>query len=233
MTQAQSILVVEDEGDIRDLIILHLKRDGYAVDSAADGEEGMKKLSSMKYDLIVLDWMLPGMSGLEIVKTLRATGMNLPTPVLMVTARVEATDIVRGLEAGADDYVTKPFELPVLLARVRALLRRISKPAAPEGDSGLIQCGNLVVNPESYDVRCNGESIQLTLSEYKLLLTLVQNRGRVLTRDQLIDNVQGQGVTVVDRAIDTHIFGLRKKLGSCADLVETVRGVGYRVKTEI
>jgi two-component system phosphate regulon response regulator PhoB len=90
-----------------------------------------------------------------------------------------------------------------------------------------------VVNPESYDVRCNGESIQLTLSEYKLLLTLVQNRGRVLTRDQLIDNVQGQGVTVVDRAIDTHIFGLRKKLGSCADLVETVRGVGYRVKTEI
>ncbi len=232
------ILVVEDELDIQDLIVLHLKRDGFQVEAVADGEQGLHRLrQDPAFDLLVLDWMLPGMSGLDITKALREAAATRETPILMVTARMEATDIVRGLEAGADDYVTKPFEIPVLMARVRALLRRSTQgtvsgqPAsAPQAGTAPIRMGRLVLDPQAYDVKCGGELISLTPSEFKLLLALGQSRGRVLTRDQLIDAVQGSGVTVVDRAIDTHVFGLRKKLGECADVIETVRGVGYRVR---
>ncbi len=238
------ILVVEDELDIQDLIVLHLKRDGFLVEAVADGEQGLHRLrQEPSFDLLVLDWMLPGMSGLDITKATRESAATRDIPILMVTARMEATDIVRGLEAGADDYVTKPFEIPVLMARVRALLRRTASGAvgastaalAPGSASGsdlgeIIRMGRLTLDPQAYDVKCGGEPISLTPSEFKLLLALAQNRGRVLTRDRLIDAVQGHGVTVVDRAIDTHVFGLRKKLGECSDVIETVRGVGYRVR---
>jgi two-component system phosphate regulon response regulator PhoB len=226
---SMKILVVEDEGDIRDLMILHLTRDGHKPDAAADGEEALKKLQDNTYDLVVLDWMLPGMSGIDIAKTLRK--MQSRVPILMVTARVEPADIVLGLEAGADDYITKPFEVPVFLARIRALLRRATMtedgvPSTP----GLIGMGELQVNENSYEVKCAGAPVSLTPSEFKLLVALVKNQGRVLTRASLIDLVQGSDVSVVDRTIDTHVFGLRKKLGVCGDLIETVRGVGYRVK---
>jgi len=222
------ILVVEDEGDIRDLMTLHLARDGHKPDAAADGEEALKKLQDNNYDLVVLDWMLPGMSGIDIAKTLRK--MSSRVPILMVTARVEPADIVLGLEAGADDYITKPFEVPVFLARIRALLRRASMAGEAPATPGLIGMGELQVNENSYEVKCAGTPVSLTPSEFKLLVALVKNQGRVLTRASLIDLVQGSDVSVVDRTIDTHVFGLRKKLGVCGDMIETVRGVGYRVK---
>jgi two-component system phosphate regulon response regulator PhoB len=226
------ILIVEDEADIRELIALHLTREGYVVEEAFDGEQAQKTLKNGVFDLIVLDWMLPGLSGLEIAREIRQSNTLKNIPVLMVTARMEAADIVLGLEAGADDYVTKPFEIPVLLARVRSLLRRALRLASPENPNELIKLGELVIDPKAYQVRCRGTELVLTPSEFKLLLTLAQNRGRVLTRDRLIDAVQGIGVSVVDRAIDTHVFGLRKKLGACSEWVETVRGVGYRIRGE-
>jgi two-component system phosphate regulon response regulator PhoB len=225
-----NVLVVEDEIDVRDLILLHLQRDGYSTDSAIDGEEAIEKIQKGKYDLFILDWMLPKMNGLELTRILRKN-MSSTVPVLMVTARVETTDIVVGLEAGADDYLTKPFEIPVLMARVRALLRRSSYGESAE-NSEKIKIGALEIDTAAHEVRCSGELVALTTSEFRLLSSLAQNRGRVLTRDQLIDLVRGIDVSIVSRAIDTHIFGLRKKLGACADIIETIRGVGYRIKTQ-
>jgi len=149
----------------------------------------------------------------------------------MVTARAHTSDIVLGLEMGADDYITKPFEIPIFLARVRALLRRSA--SGDEEDTRVFSAGELSIHLDSYQVTCQGKDLALTPSEFKLLVALMRSQGRVLTRERLIDMVQGEGVTVVDRAIDTHIFGLRKKLGKCADLVETIRGVGYRIRTDL
>jgi len=232
------ILVVEDEIDIRELIELQLLRDGHFVETASDGEDALRRLLAAESpeslpELLVVDWMLPGLSGLEITQAVRKSPLLQKIPVLMVTARAEAADVVLGLEAGADDYVTKPFDIPVLLARVRALLRRAQQVATEStGESDLLELGALRVDRASHLVSCEGERVELTPSEFKLLVVLIEHRGKVLTRDQLIHAVQGQGVNVVDRAIDTHVFGLRKKLGACADWVETVRGVGYRVRPE-
>ncbi len=228
------VLVVEDEKDIADLMALHLKREGHEVVSVDNGEEAMRLLLSsieteQPFQLLVLDWMLPGLSGLELCKKIRTEKTVKTVPILMVTARAHASDIVLGLEMGADDYLTKPFELPVFLARVRALLRR-GMPVGTAEDEGQIKVGDLTVDLDGYRVTCGKKELALTPSEFKLLVALLKSAGRVLTRERLIDLVQGQGVTVVDRAIDTHVFGLRKKMGKCADSVETIRGVGYRVK---
>lgn len=219
----QRVLVVEDEADIRDLILLHLKREGYEIDGVATGEEALDRLKNQVYQLVVLDWMLPTMSGLEILKKIRS--QKTLTPVLMVTARAEPLDIVSGLEAGADDYLTKPFDFSVLIARTKAILRRTT-----EKKSSILHFGELKIDTEGHDVFVGSEKIQLTPSEYKLLQALAENRGKVLTRKHLIQLVQGEGITVVDRAIDTQVFGLRKKLGTRGDLIETIRSVGYRIK---
>lgn len=227
------ILVIEDESDLRSLISIHLVREGWEVKAFETAEEGEAVFRNEKFDLLVLDWMLPGMNGLEFCKRNRGVA-----PILMVTARADSSDIVAGLEMGADDYLTKPFEIPVLIARCRALLRRTEKwdgnppQRKPTLVPGAIQIGELIFDEVRYQVKCAGEEVQLTPSEFKLLGALVKNAGRVLTRDRLIDLVQGQGVTVIDRAVDTHVFGLRKKLGKCADLIETIRGVGYRIQSE-
>ena len=224
MTQPR-ILVVEDEKDVRDLIMLHLKREGHETVGLESGENITDLIESGRpplFDLIILDWMLPGLSGLEICKKIQGR-----LPILMVTARADTTDIVLGLEMGADDYICKPFEIPIFLARVRALLRRKLSPN--ETENKLLKFGDLSVDVEGHHVYCKSEEVYLTPSEFKLLHALLKNQGRVLSRDKLIQLVQGMGVAVVDRAIDTHIFGLRKKLGPCADVVETIRGVGYRV----
>ncbi len=236
----ERILIVEDETEIRDLIVLHLKRSGHALDAAGSVEEAIPLLEKNAYALVVLDWMLPGASGVELARRLRAKSGRDDLAILMVTARAEATDIVAGLEAGADDYLSKPFEPQVLIARVNALLRRHRRPAFSGGAGATsrsqnamiesFQIGALSIDAASYEVKCAGELVALTPSEFKLLQTLAQNRGRVLTRESLIQHVQGEGVSVVGRTVDTHVFGLRKKLGECADVIETVRGIGYRVK---
>ncbi len=224
------VLIVEDERDIADLMALHLKREGHETVIVENGEDAVRLLSGSEaepFHLLILDWMLPGLSGLELCKKIRSEQAGVP--ILMVTARAHTSDIVLGLEMGADDYLTKPFELPVFLARVRALLRRGNAPAGTEARE--YRLGELAVDLEAYRVTCGKKELQLTPSEFKLLVALVKSQGRVLTRERLIDLVQGEGVTVVDRAIDTHVFGLRKKLGKCAETVETIRGVGYRVRT--
>lgn len=229
------ILVVEDETEIRDLIVLHLKRNGHTVDAVGSVEEAQSHLANQIYSLVVLDWMLPGASGVDLAQKIRAKSDRDDLAILMVTARAEAGDIVTGLDAGADDYLTKPFEPQVLIARVKALLRRHRRAAAQlAAPAGAIienfQIGDLSIDSGTYEVKCAGEAISLTPSEFKLLQTLAQNRGRVLTRESLIQHVQGEGVSVVGRTVDTHVFGLRKKLGECAEVIETVRGIGYRVK---
>jgi len=223
----KTILVVEDDNEIRDLIVLQLKDDGYSVEEASSGEVALQKIKNTPFDLVVLDWMLPGLDGIEVTRALKSSG-EVKIPILMVTAKAESADIVRGLESGADDYVTKPFDLAVLKARVRALIRR-SAAETPATSKEEIHFGDVTINLKSHDVRCQNEPITLTLSEFKLLTALAQNKGRVLTRDQLISLIQGDGVAVIDRTVDTHVFGLRKKLGSSAELIETVRGVGYRI----
>lgn len=246
---SQNILIVEDEGDVRDLIAIHLKRAGHKVTAVSSVEEARgafavsRSNGASKFDLVVLDWMLPGASGVDFCRELRRQGDRGEVAVLMLTAKAEPQDIVEGLDAGADDYLPKPFESSVLIARVRALSRRLKLPEASSSGSTssvgnklvfeTIRLGELSLYPETYEVKCGQEPILLTPSEFKLLMALAKSQGRVLTRDSLISQVQGDGVSVVGRTVDTHVFGLRKKLGSCADVIETVRGVGYRVKPEL
>ncbi len=217
---------MEDEADIRELMTLHLKREGISVIGVENGEGALELLETRldrdPFDLVVLDWMLPGVSGLEICKKIQGR-----FPILMVTARADAADIVLGLEMGADDYVTKPFEIPVFVARVRALLRRVRNPA--ESGETVFRVGSLSLNTDSHDVFCQNVRIDLTASEFKVLAGLLKYRGKVLSRGKLKEIIEGEGVSVTDRVVDTHVFGLRKKLGSCADVIETIRGVGYRI----
>ncbi|RYZ89227.1 MAG: response regulator transcription factor [Proteobacteria bacterium] len=234
-----TVLVVEDEQEIRELMALHLLRQGYKVIECSSAERAIEQFSEKSFQLVVLDWMLPGMSGLGLLPTLKQKNPN--TPVLMVTAKTEAQDIVFGLESGADDYLTKPFDPSVFLARVRALLRRhsasenVTAGASTNVGSqaaGKILFRGLALNLNTYEVKLDEEPLHLTPSEFKLLTTLLETQGRVLTRDQLIDNIQGQGINVTGRTIDTHVFGLRKKLGTWSENLETIRGVGYRLKMD-
>ncbi len=230
INSSDRVLVVEDESEIRELIVLHLMRAGLKVDAASSAEEAAQLIAQNQYALIALDWMLPGQSGIALAKELRHKFQSKHS-ILMVTARAESKDIVEGLEAGADDYLTKPFDVQVFLARVRALIRRTK--TDPKSMSQVeIQFGPILINAETYEVKLDGSLLALTPSEFKLLLKMAQNRGRVLTRDSLIEFVQGEGVSVVGRTVDTHIFGLRKKLGSASEMIETIRGIGYRVKLD-
>jgi DNA-binding response OmpR family regulator len=231
------VLVVEDELEIRELISLLLLRQGHRVQQCGTAFEAAESLKKNSFDLMVLDWMLPQMSGIDLLKTVQQSPGR--PPVLMVTAKAEPHDIVMGLEAGADDYITKPFEPNVFTARIKALLRRAqsdsqkSAKAAVGKPEEVLKLGALTINLATYEVRCGSEIIHLTPSEFKILATMGGHQGRVLTRDQLIETVQGEGISVTGRTIDTHVFGLRKKMGDCADVIETIRGVGYRVKAEL
>ncbi|HRO66094.1 MAG TPA: response regulator transcription factor [Pseudobdellovibrionaceae bacterium] len=230
MTETAQILVVEDETEIRELMALHLLRQGYKVRECASAEEAAQELKTKSYPLLILDWMLPGASGMDLLGQLRQSGSR--ASVLMVTAKTEPHDIVEGLEKGADDYLTKPFEPSVLMARVKALLRRAQMASDKETLPRRVSLGSLSMNFETYELTVDGQSQHLTPSEFKLLAAMIQNRGKVMTRDQLIDQIQGEGINVVGRTIDTHVFGLRKKLGAWSDNIETIRGVGYRVRVE-
>lgn len=225
------IVVVEDEKEIRELMALHLLRKGFQVIELSSAEELLTKIQNQSFPLIIMDWMLPGISGVEATQKVK---MIYPqTSILMVTAKTEPQDIVEGLEKGADDYLTKPFEPSVFIARVNALMRRHQIQTEKNSkNSQLIDFNGLKVNLDSYEVEVYGKPLHLTPSEYKLLVNLVQSRGKVLTRENLIENIQGEGINVIGRTIDTHVFGLRKKLAEWGENIETIRGVGYRVRVE-
>lgn len=219
------VLVLEDEIDVRELLVLHLKRESYDVAAFEDAEEALEAFRREKFDLLILDWMLPKMSGLDVAKKIR-TESKSHVPILILTARADTMDKVLGLEIGADDYLTKPFEIREFVARVRALLRRATPP--PKTDA--MASGPFKLNDASKQVFLNGTELQLTPNEFKLLSTLMKKPGTTFERGDLIKLIQGPGVAVVDRTIDTTVLGLRKKLGEHADWIETVRGFGYRFR---
>ncbi|MBN2381793.1 response regulator transcription factor [bacterium] len=224
----ERIVVVEDEESIIVLLTYNLTRNGYQVNAITSGEEALKSIRSEPPDLVLLDLMLPGLDGLDVCKALRNDPGTASIPVIMLTARGEESDIVIGLELGADDYVTKPFSPRLLLARIKSLLRRSHKGSTDE--SNLISCPDLVIDHVRREVRVLGEAVALTYTEFSVLEMLAIRPGRVFTRNQIIDAVRGGNYPVTDRSVDVQIVGLRKKLGPCGSYIETIRGVGYRFK---
>lgn len=222
---AMTILVVDDEKDLADLIRFNLARNHYRVLVAHDGETAVELARREHPDLVILDLMLPRLSGQEVLVRLRGDADTRGIPVIVLTAKSEESDVVVGLELGADDYVTKPFSVKVLLARVAAVLRRGT---APEEEGSILRAGPLAIDRGRHLVELDGEPVPLTLTEFRLLEALVSAKSRVLARDQLMARAIGEDVMVTDRTIDVHVTSLRRKLGNHRDLVETVRGVGYR-----
>lgn len=227
----KSILVVEDEEDILALLQFNLIKAEYAVTCATCGEEALNRIREQQPDLILLDLMLPGMDGFEICRRLRTRPTTQELPIIMLTARGEEEDVVRGLELGADDYVTKPFSVKVLLARIQSVLRRRQE-AVEDDQASEISCGDLVVHPERNQVQVGGTAVELTFTEFRVLVALARRPGWVFTRYQIVNAVRGEDYAVTDRAVDVQIAGLRKKLGPCGPYIETVRGVGYRFKEQ-
>lgn len=221
------ILVVDDEKDILELVKYNMEKEGFKVDVADDGEKALDYLKKEKPDLIILDLMLPGIDGLEICRLLKKGEKTSYIPIVMLTAKDTETDIVVGLELGADDYVTKPFSPKVLIARVKSVLRRITEKQTLKKR---IQVGDLEIDSIKHKVIIKGKPVDLTITEFKILEFLARKPGKVFTRDQILDSAWPEEVFVVDRAVDVHVRGLRKKMGKLSDYIETVRGVGYRFK---
>ncbi len=224
------ILIVDDEKDLVDLVSYNVEKSGLKAARAYDGEMALRKAAAEAVDLVVLDLMLPGMDGWEVLKRLRATERHAHTPVIMLTAKGEESDKVLGLEMGADDYLTKPFSPKELVARVRALLRR-THAGAPEGEAKALSFGDLEIDPASFEVRSGKapmREIQLTAKEFQLLHYLASRPGRVLKRDLLLDQIWNMDADVETRTVDVHMRRLRKKLGPAAGHLKTVRGVGYK-----
>jgi DNA-binding response OmpR family regulator len=220
------ILVIEDETDIREMLALRLKKEKFDVLEAGEGITGLKKALEEQPDLVILDLMLPFTSGLDILRKLRANRKIAQVPVIIVSAKGDESDIVVGLELGADDYVTKPFTMSVLIARINALLRRFQASEAPPN---IVTVGPVEIDTDRFLVTAYEEPITLTRTEFGILYALATAHGRVLTRNQLIDEAIGSDAMVTDRTIDVHVTSLRSKLGEARELVETVRGVGYRL----
>jgi two-component system, OmpR family, alkaline phosphatase synthesis response regulator PhoP len=223
----EQILAVEDDEAIMELIAYNLEKANFNVSRAESGEDALRQIAEKKPDLVLLDLMLPEIDGLEVCKRIRA-GEARDVPVIMVTANGEESDVVLGLELGADDYVTKPFKPKELVARVRAVLRRTGRAAEPPPSGGTICSQGIEIDPKRREVRFNGVSIDLTFTEFEVLLFLVRHPGWVYTRYQIVDAIRGEGYPVTDRSVDVQIVGLRKKLGAGGTLIETVRGIGYR-----
>jgi two-component system, OmpR family, alkaline phosphatase synthesis response regulator PhoP len=224
----EHLLVVEDEEDIRELLKYNLEKDGYQVVGVATGEEALQAVRVRWPDLILLDLMLPGIDGLEVCRRIKGAAPTQHLPVIMLTAKGEEADIVTGLELGADDYMTKPFSPRVLLARVRAVLRRRSLAPPPATES--LKADELVIHPGRHEALLKGQVIQLTVTEFRLLHFLVRKPGWVFTRSQIVDEIHGEDYPVSDRSIDVQIVSLRKKLGAFGSQIETIRGIGYRFK---
>jgi len=221
----ETILVVDDEEDIQELVKLNLVREGYSVLTCGTGEKALEMAHSELPALIVLDLMLPGIDGLEVCKKLKADPKTENIPIVMLTAKGEESDIITGLELGADDYVTKPFSGKVFVARIRRLLRRATTRAS---DKRTVRIHELTIDPARHEVKVQNELVELTLTEFNILQTLARRPGFVFTRYQIVDSIHGSDYLVTDRAVDVQIVSLRKKLGPCGKYIETVRGVGYR-----
>jgi two-component system phosphate regulon response regulator PhoB len=224
----EHILVIEDEEDILAVIHYNLAKEGYRVTSRTTGEEGLREARDSSPDLVLLDLMLPGMDGMEVCRRLRKDPATASIPVVMLTAKGEEADIVVGLEAGADDYVTKPFSQKVLLARIKTVLRRREQERGEK--VGPIRVHELLIHPGRNEVLVADEPVELTYTEFRVLSLLASRPGWVFSRTQIVDAVRGEGYAVTDRAVDVQIVGLRKKLGECGRYIETVRGVGYRFR---
>jgi two-component system phosphate regulon response regulator PhoB len=223
------ILIIEDEEDIRELVSYNLKRESFSVTEAGSGEVGLKAVAKKKPDLILLDLMLPGKDGLQICRELKQSEASRDIPVVMMTARGEESDIVTGLELGAEDYIVKPFSPKVLVARVKAVLRRKAAPAATDAED-VLRIYDLVIHPGRHEVTVGGTPVDLTATEFGLVHFLARRPGWVFTRYQIVDAVHGEDYPVTERSVDVQIVGLRKKLKKAGDYIETVRGIGYRFK---
>lgn len=226
MSLARKILVVEDERDLAELLVYNLKKNGYVATATHDGQSALNAFRTTPPDLIILDLMLPGMSGIEIARQIRTNPKGAAVPIIMLTARADEADQLAGLSVGADDYVTKPFSMKVLLARVAAMLRRNP---SPEGSASLLRVGPVEADLGAHILTVDGVEAKLTLTEFKLLAAMMQTPRRVLSRTELINRVMGPGIIVTARTIDVHVAALRKKLGHAGVMIRTIRGVGYQI----
>lgn len=224
----KKILIVEDEEDVMELIRYNLAKEGFDCDAVYNGQEAIEKAQATLPDLVLLDLMLPEVDGLEVCKRLKSSPQTEHIPIVMATARSDEADIVTGLELGADDYITKPFSPKVLVARVRAVLRR--KNTEIPGKSTVVRIHDIQIDPGRHKVLVKDKAVELTLSEFGLLHFLAARPGWVCTRYQIVDAIHGADYPVTDRSIDVQVVGLRKKLGQAGKYIETVRGVGYRFK---
>jgi two-component system alkaline phosphatase synthesis response regulator PhoP len=224
---SKKILIIEDDKDIVDLLKHYLTKEGYVTKDAGDGISGLKKAKDENFDLIVLDIMLPEMDGLEVCKELRGNSKTSTVPVIMLTAKSEETDKIVGLELGADDYVTKPFSPKELVARIKALLRRTER--IPEEEK-VYRYGKLIVDVSKHEVTWGKQPVELTSKEFDLLATLLRSKGRVLTRNQLMDQVWGYDYFGGMRTVDVHIRRLREKIPELSDEILTVKNIGYKLK---
>jgi len=230
MMSSGKILIVEDDDDILALVKYNLDKAGYKTSGVSTGDMALKKVISDPPDLVVLDLMLPGLDGLEVCKDLRSNPVTKRIPIVMLTARGEEVDVVAGLDVGADDYVTKPFSPRILLAKIRAILRRCGASDSNEQEQLIIKRDEIEIDVDRHSVYVKSERVELTRTEFSLLRFLAQRPGVVFTRYQLVDAVHGKGYPVTDRSIDVQIVGLREKLKSSGEYIETIRGVGYRFK---
>jgi len=224
----RSVLAVEDDKDILELVTYNLEREGFEVRGVTTGEDALKSARSKTPDVILLDLMLPGMDGLAVCRELREDPKTKQIPIVIVSAKGEESDIVSGLELGADDYITKPFSPKVLVARVRAVLRRRER--GTPADDEVLRVHDIVIHPGRHEVLVGDDRIDLTFTEFRILHTLARRPGWVYTRYQIVASIHGEHYPVTDRAVDVQIAGLRKKLGDAGEYIETVRGVGYRFK---
>lgn len=225
----QTILIVEDEEDILELVDYHLQQEGFATVTANTGDKALEMIAKKPPDLVILDIMLPGMIGTEVCKTLKQDNETRHIPILILTAKGEEIDRVVGFELGADDYVTKPFSPRELVLRVKAILKRMQ---SVKEKKELVDLKGLTIDIPKHEVRLHGKPIELTATEFKLLLTLVERRGRVQTRENLLESVWGYDYAGFTRTVDTHMRRLRSKLGDWGEAIETVRGVGYRYRED-
>lgn len=225
----KKIVIIEDEPDILEVLSYNLKREGFDVFSATNGTLGLSLVNKELPDLMLLDLMLPGMDGIEICSSIKSNPATQHTLIIMVTAKGEESDIVLGLGVGADDYITKPFSPKELVARVKAVLRRGQLVESPP-QSEKVEVGDLAIDTSKYEVTLGGKEVRLTATEFRLLHYLASNPGRVFSREQLLSRAMGDDVVVVDRNIDVHIRGIRKKMEIDPPMIETIRGVGYRLR---